>query len=84
MDDNELPKEILTDKPWRSTRAWPTEIKMDWRGRGRRKETGLNIGWRLNSTEVAGDICSRRPRPTHGCRAGDDDDYFYPSSRKQE
>ena len=30
--------------------------------------------------EVTGDICSRRPRPTHGCRAngggggGDDDD----------
>jgi len=24
--------------------------------------------------EVDGDICWRRPRPTHGCRADDDDD----------
>jgi len=24
--------------------------------------------------EVAGDICLRRPRPTQGCRADDDDD----------
>jgi len=26
--------------------------------------------------EVVGDVCLRRPRPTHGCRAddGDDDD----------
>ena len=30
MDDNELPKKILcVDKPWRSTRTWQTEIKMD-------------------------------------------------------
>jgi hypothetical protein len=27
------------DKPWRSTRTWPIEIKMDWRGRGRHKKT---------------------------------------------
>ena len=25
------------NKPWRSTRTWPTEIKMDWRGRQRRR-----------------------------------------------
>jgi len=25
-------------------------------------------------TEVAGDICLRRPRPTQGCRADDEDD----------
>jgi len=29
------------DKPWSSTRTWPTEIKMDRRGRRRRQETGL-------------------------------------------
>jgi len=29
MDDNELPKKISVDKPWRSTMTWPTEFKMD-------------------------------------------------------
>jgi hypothetical protein len=29
VDDNELPKKNIVDKPWRSTRMWPTEIKMD-------------------------------------------------------
>ena len=29
------------DKPWRSTKTWTNEIKMDWRGWGRRKETWL-------------------------------------------
>jgi hypothetical protein len=28
----------------------------------------------MHSIEVSGDICSRRPRPTQGCRADDDDD----------
>jgi hypothetical protein len=27
----------------------------------------------MSRVEVAGDICLRRPRPTHGCRAEDDD-----------
>ena len=34
----------------------------------------VEIAWRLPSTEVAGDICLKRPRPTEGCRADDDDD----------
>jgi len=29
------------DKPWRSTKTWANEIKMDWRGWGGRKETWL-------------------------------------------
>jgi hypothetical protein len=28
----------------------------------------------MSRIEVAGDICLKRPRPTQGCRAGDDDD----------
>ena len=28
--------------------------------------------------EVAGDVCLRRPRPTEGCRADDDDDFIFP------
>jgi hypothetical protein len=28
MNENELPKDTV-DKPWRSTRMWPTEIKME-------------------------------------------------------
>jgi len=28
IDENELPKKIFLDKPWRSTRTWPTEIRM--------------------------------------------------------
>ena len=27
----------------------------------------------MPSLQVAGDICLRKPRPTQGCRAGDDD-----------
>jgi len=30
----------------------------------------------MPSIGVAGDICLRRPRPTLGCRADDDDDIF--------
>jgi len=29
------------DKPWSSKRTWPTEIKINRRGGGRRQETGL-------------------------------------------
>ena len=28
----------------------------------------------MSKIEVAGDICLRRPRPTQGCTADDDDD----------
>jgi len=28
----------------------------------------------MSRIEVVGDICWRRPRPTQGCRADDDDD----------
>jgi len=34
----------------------------------------VEIGWQLARLEVTGDICLRRPRPTQGCRADDDDD----------
>jgi hypothetical protein len=34
----------------------------------------VEIGGRVSRIEVAGDICWRRPRPTHVCRADDDDD----------
>jgi hypothetical protein len=27
MDDNELPKQDIVDKTWRSKRTWPTEIE---------------------------------------------------------
>jgi len=41
-------------KSWRSTRTWLTKIKMEWRVRGRCKETGfVEIGWRLPRIEVA-------------------------------
>jgi hypothetical protein len=30
-------------------------------------------GWGVPRIEVAGDICLRKPRPTQGCRADDDD-----------
>jgi hypothetical protein len=29
MDENELPKKLVLTNPWRSTRTWPTKIKMD-------------------------------------------------------
>jgi hypothetical protein len=44
---------------------------------GWRKTQGnwvLEIGWQMPRIEVAGDICLRRPRPTHGYRVDDDDD----------
>ena len=28
----------------------------------------------MTRIEVTGNICLRRPRPTHGCRTDDDDD----------
>ena len=67
---------VIVDKPWRSTMTWPTEIKMDWRGTGRRKYNHrvLEIGGRMPRIEVAGDICWRRQRHTQGCSADDDDD----------
>jgi hypothetical protein len=34
----------------------------------------VEIGGRMSRIEVAGEICLRRPRPTQGCRADDDDD----------
>jgi hypothetical protein len=34
----------------------------------------VGIVWRLHRVEVDGDICLKRPRPTEGCRADDDDD----------
>jgi hypothetical protein len=34
----------------------------------------VEICWWMPRIEVAGDICLRRPRPTEGCRADDDDD----------
>jgi len=33
----------------------------------------VEIGWQMPRIEIAGDICLRRPRPTQGCRANDDD-----------
>jgi len=47
--------------------------------KGYRKTQGnwvVEIGWRLRRVEIAGDIGLRRPRPTQGCRADDDDDRF--------
>ena len=57
------------DKPWRSTRIWPAEIKMNWWGRGR----VVKIGWWLPRREVAGDVCLSWLRSTQGCRADNDD-----------
>jgi len=34
----------------------------------------LEIGWQMPRIEIAGDICLRRPRPTQGSRANDDED----------
>jgi len=34
----------------------------------------IDIAWPAHRTEVAGDICLKRPRPTEGRRADDDDD----------
>jgi hypothetical protein len=59
------------------------EVNEDVAGRnqdgltGWRKTQGkwvVEIGGRLPRIEVAGEICLRRPRPTQGCRVGDDDD----------
>jgi len=50
------------DKPWRSTRTWPTEIKID----GVEEDEGNRVvetGGRMPRIEVDGNICSRRPRP---------------------
>jgi hypothetical protein len=33
----------------------------------------VEIGGQMPRIEDAGDICLRRPRPTQGCRADDDD-----------
>jgi len=44
---------------------------------GQRKTQGnwiVETGGRMARREVTGDMCLRRPRPTHGCRADDDDD----------
>jgi hypothetical protein len=44
---------------------------------GQRKMQGnwvVEIGGRMPRIEVAGDISLRRPRPTQGCRADDDDE----------
>ena len=77
MDGNELPKKILWTNPGGQ------------RGRGRPKSRWIDgvektqgkwvveIGWRLPRTEVAGDICLRRPGPTKDCRADDDDAYIF-------
>jgi len=37
-DENELLKRILWINPESQTRTWPTEIKMDWRGRNWRAD----------------------------------------------
>jgi len=34
----------------------------------------VQCGWKPHRIEVPGDICWRRPWPTEGCRADDDDD----------
>jgi hypothetical protein len=34
----------------------------------------VEIGWRMPRIEVADDICLRRPTPTQGCTADDDDE----------
>jgi len=62
------------DKQWRSTRTWPTEIKMN---NGVEEDAGnwvAEIGGRMPRIEVAGDISLSRPRSTQGGRADDDDD----------
>jgi hypothetical protein len=44
---------------------------------GCRKTQGnwvVEIGGLMFRIEVVGDICLRRPEPTEGCRANDDDD----------
>jgi hypothetical protein len=33
----------------------------------------VEIGWHVSRTDVAGDVCLRRPRTTQGRRANDDD-----------
>jgi len=43
---------------------------------GWRKTQGnwaVEIGRQMPRVDDAGDICLRRPRPTQGCRANDDD-----------
>jgi hypothetical protein len=72
MDENELPKKLVLTNPWRSTRTWPTKIKMDWQGRGRQGNWILEIGWQMPRIGVAGDICLRKPSPTQDFRADDD------------
>jgi len=34
----------------------------------------IETGWQMPWIEAAGDFCSKRPRPTNGCRANVDDD----------
>jgi len=46
---------------------------LDGQGRGRRKELVSGNWWQMPRIEIGGDICLRRPRPTQGCRADDDD-----------
>ena len=83
MDDKELPKKML----WKNLGGQRDVTDRNQDGlTGQRKTQGnwvVAIGWRLPSIEVATEICSRKPRPTQGYRAGDDD-YSYPASGKQE
>ena len=54
---------------------------------GERKMQGnwvVEIGWRMPRIEVAGEICLRRPRPTQGCRADDDDDNNIQGAHKND
>ena len=73
-DENELPKKILWTNPGgqrgrgRPKSKWFDRVEVDIRELGCRN--------RLSGprTEVAGNICLRRPRTTQGCRTDDDND----------
>jgi len=65
------------DKPWRSTRTWPTENKDGLTGKTKKQLYWVvEIGGRIPRLEVAGDIGLRSPRPTQDFTADDDGDYY--------
>jgi len=74
MDDNESPINILWTNPGvqrghgRLKSRWIDGVEEDAR------KLIVEIGWWMPWTEVASDICLRRPRFTQGRRPDDDDD----------
>ena len=73
MDENNLPKMILWTNP--EGQLVCGQLKSRWIDGVEKDARKLScINWRaMPRTEVVGDICFRRPRPTQGCRVNDDD-----------